>query len=96
MDTIADVGLIASGRTLEEIFSNMAKGLFSLITSLSYVRNKTSREIELEAPSMDELLVAWLNELIFIHEVENLLFHKFDLKLIDINRLWAFAAILNQ
>ncbi len=90
-DTTADVGLLASGPSLEGLFSNMAKGLFSLIIPLNYIRNTSSYQIKVDAPSLEELLVAWLNELIFTHEVKNILFRSFDIKLHKKNSLDALC-----
>jgi len=77
IDTTADVGLESRGATPEDAFSNMAKGLFSLMCPLSLIRGRARRTVEAHAPSREELLVVWLNELIFVHETEDLLFRFF-------------------
>jgi SHS2 domain-containing protein len=55
----------------------MAKGLFSLISPLTNIRSEICRKLEVRADSQEDLLVSWLNELIFIRETENLLFRSF-------------------
>ena len=75
----ADVGLVAYGADVSEVFANAAKGLFSLITELDDVREIVRREIELTAPDQESLLVGWLNELIFMFDTEYLLFKRFDI-----------------
>ncbi len=75
----ADVGLVAYGADVSEVFANAAKGLFSLITELDNVREVVRREIELTAPDQESLLVGWLNELIFLFDTEYLLFKRFDI-----------------
>ncbi len=75
----ADVGLVAYGADMSEVFANAAKGLFSLITELDDVREVVRREIELTAPDQESLLVGWLNELIFLFDTEYLLFKRFDI-----------------
>ena len=74
----ADVGIIAYGRDLKEAFANAAKGLFSLITD-SNIAEIEYRDIEVTAPDQESLLVAWLNELIYIFDVDNILFRTFDI-----------------
>lgn len=71
------MGIESRGATVEDAFSNMAKGLFSLICPLSRIRRRVHRTVEVHAPSQEDLLVAWLNELIFIHETANILFRVF-------------------
>jgi SHS2 domain-containing protein len=79
MDTTADVGLTSCGLSLTEVYANMAKGLFSLITPLSRIRKKLCHRVDARASSYEDLLVAWLNELIFIRETEGLLFRYFEI-----------------
>jgi SHS2 domain-containing protein len=62
---------------MEDAFANMAKGLFSLMCPLSLIRGRVHRRVEAHAPSQEELLVVWLNELIFVRETEDLLFRFF-------------------
>lgn len=83
IDTTADVGLFSSGATPEEMFVNTAKGLFSLIVPLRQIRNRCSHEVRVEAQTLEDLLVAWLNELIFIHETEGLIFCHFTMTFMD-------------
>ncbi len=89
IDTTADVGLASFGASLTEVFANMAKGLFSLITPLPYIRKKICHRDEVQAFSLEELLVAWLNELIYVRETENILLRYFTITSLDNNRLKA-------
>lgn len=92
IDTTADVGLLSSGESLKELFSNMAKGLFSLITSLQCVRKRGSHKIGVKAESLEDLMVAWLNELIFVHEVKDFLFRYFNITFLDNNFIEAVCS----
>ncbi len=65
LDISGDVGLRVHGRSLEELFSNSALGLYSLVTDLSGVKPTESVDIKVNRESLDGLLVGWLNELIF-------------------------------
>ncbi len=79
IDHTADVGIRAYGTDMKEAFANAAKALFSLITELDNVAEVTHRDIELTAPDQESLLVKWLNELIYLFDVENMLFKRFDI-----------------
>ena len=76
----ADVGLIAYGRTLAEAFANAAYGLFSIIAELKTVREIESRQLELNEEDSEALLFEWLNSLIYLFDVEMLLFKRFDVR----------------
>ena len=75
----ADVGIIAYGADMNGAFANAAKALFSLITELDDVEEVVHRDIELTAPDQESLLVEWLNELIYLFDVENIIFKRFDI-----------------
>ena len=79
IDHTADIGITVTGKNMEEVFINAARGMFSLITDLRRVRIALNREVQVNADNREELLVAWLNELIYIFDVEHLLFRKFDI-----------------
>jgi len=80
----ADIGIEAYGRTLEEAFGNAAKGMFSIITNGSRVEAVEKRHIELPVDSDEEqLLVDFLSELLYINDVEEMVFGDFDVKIDD-------------
>lgn len=76
----ADVGIAAYGKSLGELFENAAAGMFSLITDLRNVRSVGEYYVELKAETPKDLMVAWLSELLFLHETQRLLFKRFDVK----------------
>ncbi len=73
----ADVGIRAFGADLKTTFANSAKAMFSLITNLSDVREALNRDVAVTASDREMLLVEWLNELIYLFDVENVLFKRF-------------------
>ena len=75
----ADMGLVAYGKSLAEAFANAAYGLFSLIVEPNKVKEKESRKVTVQAQDAESLLFNWINELIYIFEVERLLFKSFDI-----------------
>ncbi len=85
----ADVGIIAYGASPSETFANAARALFSLITELDNVEEVLHRDIELVAPDLESLLVAWLNEFIYLFDTENVLFKRFEISKLNNTQLKA-------
>jgi len=75
----ADTGLIAGGNSLAEAFANAAYGLFSIIAELDTVSEAEARLVAVNAGDFQELLFNWLNDLLYIFDVEHLIFKKFDI-----------------
>ncbi|MFC1995714.1 archease [Chloroflexota bacterium] len=75
----ADVGIIAYGADMNQAFASAARALFSLITELDSVEEALYWDIELAAADKESLLVAWLNELIYLFDTELIIFKRFDI-----------------
>jgi SHS2 domain-containing protein len=69
----ADLGIEAWGETLEGMFIQAGLGLASTMVPLLKSDNKTTRTILIEAPSSPDLLVKFLNEIIYMEEVDGFL-----------------------
>jgi len=89
IDHTADVGIIAYGGDLKEAFANAAYGMFSLIADLEGVSEMVCRDIDVQAPDQEALLVAWLNELLYLFDVDHIIFSKFEITGLSTNRLQA-------
>ncbi len=77
LDHTADIGLVVHGKDLKTLFENAGEGFFHLITDLKKVRLRTEKRIEIKGEKLDRLMVDWLTELLYLHDVENLLFKGF-------------------
>jgi len=89
IDHTADVGIVAYGASMNQAFANAARALFSIITNLDDIKEVTHRDIELAAPDQESLLVAWLNELIYLFDTENIIFNRFDIAQLNSTKLKA-------
>ena len=78
VDHGADIGIVAFGASIEEIFANAALGLFSLITDLGAIRESLYRDVVVTAEDVESLLVRWLNELLYLFDIEFTLFIRFE------------------
>lgn len=81
----ADVGIRAYGKSLAECFENAAKGMFAIITDGSKIDSIGEYRIELKSNTLEELLVDWLSELLFLNSAYNLVFGEFKVNLDEEN-----------
>ena len=77
----ADVGVKAYGKTLAEAFTHAAEGMFDIITDESSIQSIGEYTIILEAPDLEQLLVDWLSQLLFLNGAYDLVFGKFEVTL---------------
>jgi SHS2 domain-containing protein len=85
----ADIGIVAYGADIKQVFANAALGLFNLMADLDNLKEGFKKEIELSAEDVEVLLVQWLNELIYISEVEHVIFKRFEIIELSNTRLKA-------
>ena len=78
LDHTADIGLIIYGENLKALFENAGEAFFRLITDVRRVRYRVEKRIDIPGESLDRLMVEWLSELLYLHDVENLLFRGFE------------------
>jgi len=83
LDHTADIGIIAFGRDLPEAFGNAAYAMFDILTDINRIRETDSFDLQVSASNIEDLLVAWLNELLYRYETERIVFSKFAID--DIN-----------
>jgi SHS2 domain-containing protein len=81
LEHTADAEFVAYGKTVDEAFVNAARAMFGLMVDFSRVRPDEAREVSLTAGSLEDLLYDWLSELLFMNEVDRLVFSKFEVKI---------------
>jgi SHS2 domain-containing protein len=89
IDHTADIGVIIFGESLPELFQHAAQSFFSVLTDVKNIQESESRSFSLNTPGLEELLVSWLNEFLFLFETQGLLFSRFDIKNLSKKRLEA-------
>lgn len=77
IDHTADIGIIARSRDLKELFVNAARGMFSIMTDLDQVHTGFEMDITVEGNDYADLMVSWLNELLYVFETEHALLKEF-------------------
>jgi SHS2 domain-containing protein len=88
----ADLSFRVYGRTLEELFAHAGEAFFEALIDLEVVEERVEKTIETEAEALDDLMVNWLGELLYLHDTEGFLFKRFEVESISGNRLKARAA----
>lgn len=73
----ADIGIKATGKDANEAFENAALGMFSIITDLNSVESIGEYKIKSQAQDLEQLLVNWLSELLYLQTVSLVMFSKF-------------------
>jgi SHS2 domain-containing protein len=87
----ADVGVVVYGKSLTELFQNAAESFFSVLIELKNIHGEESRRFSIDAPGLEELLVSWLNEFLYLFETQGLLFSRFEIKNLSHEHLEATA-----
>ncbi|MBD2525825.1 archease [Nostoc sp. FACHB-133] len=77
------------GRNLTQLFIQAAIALYYLADVELTSESSITRKIQLQGVDYVSLLVAWLNELLYLHESENLAFNQFKILHLDAHSLEA-------
>ena len=80
LDHTGDIGLRVYGTTLVELFTNAACALLETMADINTIEEQREITLELSAETVEALFVAWLDELIFRHEVEEILFRRVEIQ----------------
>ena len=83
----ADVGFLAYGSTLEELFANAALAMMSLGYELDAIEERQRREISAEGRDTEELLFEWLSDILAISDAEKLVFRRFEIAELGAGRI---------
>ena len=87
----ADIAIRVYGKDLKELFTNAAYGMFDIIADLEGLKSSVSIDVNLKAPSKEELLVCWLDELLYNFCTKGIIFFEFDVSLLNEEQLMVKA-----
>ena len=88
----ADIGVRCKAPTLERLFECAARAMFELIVSLDSVEPAESVPVAVNAASLEELFVTWLEELLYVWESKRILLSSFAVRKISSGSLEAEVA----
>lgn len=82
IDHTADIGIEVSSKEMPKIFLKAAYAMFDIIADIAVSGDSAQVELEVkvEAQNVEELLVAWLAELLSLSDCRGLYFQDFDIK----------------
>ena len=73
----ADIGARIFGKDLKELFENAAFAMFDIIADLEGLSGEIVKSFELNSPNKEELMVTWLDELLYNFYTKEIIFYKF-------------------
>jgi SHS2 domain-containing protein len=80
LEHTADAMVEVQGKDLGERFGNAAYAMFDQITDLSKVEPKGELRVVMSGDTREQLLVDFLQELLYVHDTEDLVFSEFEIK----------------
>ena len=97
----ADVGVRGKGKSLEKAFAECGKAMFSVMVELENVKGEEGVKVKVEGQDKEQLLVNFLNELLYLKDVKEMFFSRFDLYIIEEAGKWrlegkAFGEKINK
>jgi len=92
LEHTADALFEVKAKSLEQLFSDAAKALNALQVKLKTLQAKEKKEIELKNENLESLLFDFLQELVFIKDLKQMLFARFKIE-IKKNKIYKLKAI---
>jgi SHS2 domain-containing protein len=83
IDHTGDIGVRVFGENLAALFQHGAEALFHIITDPKTIREKMSRKVYVQAQGREELFVSWLNEFVYLFDINGYLFGRFEVLDLD-------------
>jgi SHS2 domain-containing protein len=80
LEHTADIGIRARGSDTAELFSEAALGLISLAYDVEAIRPRQEYSLEVKGEGLEELLVNWLNEVLYQMDGEGILLRRFQVE----------------
>jgi len=76
----SDIGIRVFGKDLKELFANAAYAMFDTIADIEGLKTSISKEFELKGSDREELLVRWLDELLYNFYTKAIIFSEFEIE----------------
>lgn len=91
----ADLGIRVYGRDLNTLFLNAAQAMFEIMVeavkkeSMFHKQGRKKFLVHKQGSNIEEVLVAWLSELLYLFATEGLIMERADLQKVDTNSVQA-------
>lgn len=80
---IADVAFAARGTSLAELFAAAALATTGVMVDLEDIHPATSKQMTIRADNRQDLLYQWLSELLYVKDVDHLVFREFSIEIVE-------------
>jgi len=84
----ADTGIRGTGNSYEEAFAECARSMCQAMADVNKIGAKEHEKLDLETKDLEELLVAFLNHLLYLKDVKGTFYNKFDLYITNVGGKW--------
>jgi len=88
----ADIAFEAFGKNLNQLFENSALALNETMVDTKTVSAKVKKIFKLQNAELNNLLVDFLNEIIYYKDTDSMIFSKFKVKVEQKDKLWKLTA----
>ena len=92
-EATADIAFTAQNPSINGLFEDCAKALFETMVDTSLVKQKREKKLSLKAESVEKLLYNFLQELVFLKDVEYTVYSGFKVKVDETKN--SLEAVLN-
>ncbi|NBX67944.1 MAG: archease [Proteobacteria bacterium] len=89
LDHKSDTGFSIEAPSLQRLYIDAASALTDLMVKLDLIEENEKRTISVEAPNKEQLLVKWLNEILFLFEKDKFLSKKIVFDFFDGKKITA-------
>ena len=83
IDHTADIGIKASGETLEDLFETAAEAMFDQIVDTRRLKGLARSRLEVTGIDREDLMISWLRELLFLWNGREMLVKRAAIKAIS-------------
>tara|TARA_Y100000310_G_scaffold144893_3_gene144190 strand:- start:15358 stop:15786 length:429 start_codon:yes stop_codon:yes gene_type:complete len=80
---VADIAFEAYGKTLPELFVHCAEAIFVEMVDFTTVEAKEMKEFSVEGDTIEQALYNFLEELIYLKDVEVMVFKEFKVQIVE-------------
>lgn len=93
-EVTADIGFYAYGNNINEAFENAGIAMFNIISNTDDIIAEKSINFEISSEDEVSLLYDYLEELLFYHEIEFMLFSHFNVQIERIDENFHLKAVI--
>jgi SHS2 domain-containing protein len=83
IDHTADIGIVVRAKTLKELFRKSAMAFYDITADLNGIKAGRMVPLNIKGTGIEDLMINWLSELLFLFSTENWLSRNVDIVKID-------------